>query len=83
MLRPSPNHGTQRLPNDDDEMMSKFTLCVRMYVRKYVSRRLCVFMYSVCMYRVYVCMMYATTSKFHVLATGNKPSLYLSLYYYK
>ena len=21
MLRPSPNHGTQRLPNDDDEMM--------------------------------------------------------------
>ena len=22
MLRPSPNHGTQRLPNDDDEMMT-------------------------------------------------------------
>ena len=24
MLRPSPNHGTQRLPNDDDMMMILF-----------------------------------------------------------
>ena len=22
MLRPSPNHGTQRLPNDDDDILS-------------------------------------------------------------
>ena len=25
MLRPSPNHGTQRLPNDDDESYSLFS----------------------------------------------------------
>ena len=24
MLRPSPNHGTQRLPNDDDDDISSF-----------------------------------------------------------
>ena len=39
--------------------MPKFTLCVRMYVCKYVYLCIC----------MYVCMMYATTSKFHVLAT--------------
>ena len=30
MLRPSPNHGTQRLPNDDDDDddMNKSAMCV-------------------------------------------------------
>ena len=26
MLRPSPNHGTQRLPNDDDDEMETITI---------------------------------------------------------
>ena len=29
MLRPSPNQGTQRLPNDDDEMMNELLILVK------------------------------------------------------
>ena len=39
MLRPSPNHGTQRLPNDDDDVF--VCACVRAYVRIHVCA--CVF----------------------------------------
>ena len=28
MLRPSPNHGTQRLPNDDDDEPSMMVMCL-------------------------------------------------------
>ena len=28
MLRPSPNHGTQRLPDDDDEMMNELLILI-------------------------------------------------------
>ena len=27
MLRPSPNHGTQRLPNDDDDEQCRYVTC--------------------------------------------------------
>ena len=33
MLRPSPNHGTQRLPNDDDDVE-----CI--YLSEYLVRRI-------------------------------------------
>ena len=33
MLRPSPNHGTQRLPNDDDDDLK----CVIQYVASKVN----------------------------------------------
>ena len=36
MLRPSPNHGTQRLPNDDDDDDD--------------DRYVCVYVFSMCMY---------------------------------
>ena len=34
MLRPSPNHGTQRLPNDDDDDEVKLTLNLVLFVCK-------------------------------------------------
>ena len=34
MLRPSPNHGTQRLPNDDDD---DIRLLVHAYVLKFIT----------------------------------------------
>ena len=36
MLRPSPNHGTQRLPNDDDD-----DVVFAMYTFAIVTMRLC------------------------------------------
>ena len=33
MLRPSPNHGTQRLPNDDDEQVY---ICSKVFNLKFV-----------------------------------------------
>ena len=32
MLRPSPNHGTQRLPNDDDDEVAKSSFSQLPYV---------------------------------------------------
>ena len=56
MLRPSPNHGTQRLPNDDDDhvcMYSSVCMCVHVYVL-YVCMYVCVYL-CMCMCRcIYV-----------------------------
>ena len=51
MLRPSPNHGTQRLPNDDDEMMI-YKLDVG-----YISGNIYVFLHpwSIIYYWVIIC----------------------------
>ena len=63
MLRPSPNHGTQRLPNDDDDDVQP----VHMYVLLICMYFMCtciLFYYAyyrpyigVCMY-VFVCILY-------------------------
>ena len=37
MLRPSPNHGTQRLPNDDDEHLL-FVLCAVIFPARNSAR---------------------------------------------
>ena len=37
MLRPSPNHGTQRLPNDDDMFLGRFYIVLLLETIGYVS----------------------------------------------
>ena len=47
MLRPSPNHGTQRLPNDDDDFYMQIPMiytpcmCVCVFIKATI-RRICV-----------------------------------------
>ena len=43
MLRPSPNHGTQRLPNDDDDETWQVSLSLSQYLAVCEVDELCVF----------------------------------------
>ena len=64
MLRPSPNHGTQRLPNDD--MQNEFTTAYRFQVRSAVFQRNAIMkQFIVDAHRLDTSTMHMTQKKYH------------------